>query len=233
VAIEAARIALKYMTPVVVLSDGYIANGSEPWKLPDLAELPDLRRPFHTQVEGFLPYQRDPATLARPWAVPGTPGLEHRIGGLSKEENTGNVSYDPLNHERMVHLRAEKVARIADDIPELQVHGDPTGDVLVLGWGSTAGAITGAVNSARRAGLSVSRAHLRHLNPFPRNLGQVLASFTHVLVPEMNLGQLSLLLRARFLKDVISFGKVQGKPFSRQEIYDRILRILEPTSHVN
>jgi 2-oxoglutarate/2-oxoacid ferredoxin oxidoreductase subunit alpha len=233
VAIEAARIALKYMTPVVLLSDGYIANGSEPWKLPNLEDLPDLRRPFHTRREGFQPYLRDPVTLARPWAVPGTPGLEHRIGGLSKEENTGNVSYDPINHERMVHLRAEKVARVAEDIPPLAVHGDPEGELLVLGWGSTAGAVTGAVNSARKAGYPVSRAHLRYLNPFPKNLGEVLASFDRVLLPEMNLGQLALLLRGRYLKDVISFSKVQGRPFTRQEIFDKIREILEPQTHVH
>jgi 2-oxoglutarate/2-oxoacid ferredoxin oxidoreductase subunit alpha len=232
-AIEAARISLKYMVPVVLLSDGYIANGSEPWKLPDLASLPDLRKPFHTDPAGFKPYLRDPETLARPWAVPGTPGLEHRIGGLEKEDVTGNVSYDPVNHDHMVRLRAEKVARIADDIPEVEVHGEPQGELLVLGWGSTAGAITGAVNTARAQGYAVSRAHLRHLNPFPKNLGAVLASFDRVLVPEMNLGQLSLLLRARYLKDIVSFTKVQGRPFTRQEIFERIREILEPATHVH
>ncbi|HEX5761152.1 MAG TPA: 2-oxoacid:acceptor oxidoreductase subunit alpha [Thermoanaerobaculia bacterium] len=226
VALEAARIALRHMTPVVLLSDGYIANGSEPWKLPDLATLPDLEVEFRRDPEGFQPYLRDPETLARPWAIPGTPGLEHRIGGLEKEDVTGNVSYDPANHERMIHLRAEKVARVARDIPPLEVHGEPEGELLVLGWGSTAGAITGAVNSARREGLAVSRAHLRHLNPFPSNLDEVLARFRRVLVPEMNLGQLALLLRARTLKDIESFTKVQGKPFTRQEIYDRVRELL-------
>ncbi|MGH9360532.1 MAG: 2-oxoacid:acceptor oxidoreductase subunit alpha, partial [Thermoanaerobaculia bacterium] len=225
-ALEAARIALTYMTPVVLLSDGYIANGSEPWKLPDLAALPDLGVEFRRDPEGFEPYLRDPETLARPWAIPGTPGLEHRIGGIEKEDVTGNVSYDPANHERMVHLRAEKVARVARDIPALEVHGEPEGELLVLGWGSTAGAITGAVNSARREGLTVSRAHLRHLNPFPSNLDAVLAGFRRVLVPEMNLGQLALLLRARTLKDIESFTKVQGKPFTRQEIHERIRELL-------
>ncbi|HSG39727.1 MAG TPA: 2-oxoacid:acceptor oxidoreductase subunit alpha, partial [Thermoanaerobaculia bacterium] len=229
VALEAVRIATRYMVPVVLLSDGYIANGSEPWKLPNVADLPDLRVRFHTDPEGFRPYLRDPETLARPWAIPGTAGLEHRIGGLEKENVSGNVSYDPNNHEQMVHLRAEKVARIANDIPDLEVHGDPAGgDLLVIGWGSTAGAIHGAVNVARRLGLSVSRAHLRYLNPFPKNLGEVLSRFDKVLAPEMNLGQLSLLLRARYLKDVIPLNKVQGRPFTRQEILDKIQLILEP-----
>src|SRR6185369_7005571 len=211
-AIEACRIALKYMVPVVLLSDGYIANGSEPWKLPEVVDLPDLKPRFRTDPQGFQPYLREAATLARPWAVPGTPGLEHRIGGLEKEDVTGNVSYDPHNHETMVHLRAEKVARIADDIPEIEVFGDETGELLVLGWGSTSGSITGAVNVARREGLSVSRAHLRHLNPFPKNLGEVLRRFDRVLLPEMNMGQLALLLRARYLKEIITFSKVQGPP---------------------
>jgi 2-oxoglutarate ferredoxin oxidoreductase subunit alpha len=233
VALEAVRLATRYMVPVVLLSDGYIANGSEPWKLPQVEELPDLRIEFRTDPEGFQPYERDPETLSRPWAIPGTPGLEHRIGGLEKENVTGNVSYDPVNHENMVHLRAEKVARIARELPDLEVFGDPEGgDLLVLGWGSTAGAIHGAVASARRLGLSVSRAHLRYLNPFPKNLGEVLARFDRVLAPEMNLGQLALLLRARYLKDVITLSKVQGKPFSRQEILDKIQSILEP-EHVH
>jgi 2-oxoglutarate ferredoxin oxidoreductase subunit alpha len=233
IAMEAVRIAIKYMTPVTVLSDGYIANGSEPWKLPQIEDLPDLRMEFHTNPEGFKAYQRDPATLARPWAIPGTPGLEHRIGGIEKEEVTGNVSYDPVNHEKMVHLRAEKVARIAADIPPVQVHGDDHGELLVLGWGSTSGAITGAVNTAHKMGLKVSRAHLRHLNPFPANLGEVLSRFDKVLVPEMNLGQLALLLRARYLKDVISLSKVQGQPFHRQEIFQKIQEILELKANVH
>ncbi len=233
VAMEAVHIATRYMVPVVLLSDGYIANGSEPWKLPRVEDLPDLRVPFHVDPETFKPYLRDPETLARPWAIPGTAGLEHRIGGIEKQEVTGNVSYDPDNHERMVHLRAEKVARIAREIPPLAVHGDESGELLVLGWGSTAGAITGAVNDARQLGLRVSRAHLRHLNPFPSNLGEVLSRFDKVLVPEMNLGQLAMLLRARFLKDVITYSKVQGRPFTRQEIYDRILQLLELDRHVH
>jgi 2-oxoglutarate ferredoxin oxidoreductase subunit alpha len=232
-ALEAVRIATRYMTPVMVLSDGYIANGSEPWKLPQVENLPDLRTEFRTNPEGFHAYQRDPETLARPWAIPGTPGLEHRIGGIEKEDVTGNVSYDPVNHEKMVHLRAEKIARIANDIPPVQVHGEESGELLVLGWGSTSGSITGAVNVARQLGLRVSRAHLRHLNPFPANLGEVLSRFEKVLVPEMNLGQLALLLRARYLKDVISYSKVQGQPFHRQEIFQRIQEILELNAHVH
>jgi 2-oxoglutarate ferredoxin oxidoreductase subunit alpha len=232
-ALEAVRIATRYMTPVVLLSDGYIANGSEPWKLPEVESLPDLRTEFRTNPEGFQPYARDVETLARPWAIPGTPGLEHRIGGLEKEDVTGNVSYDPVNHEKMIHLRAEKVARIANDIPDLEVHGDAEGELLVLGWGSTSGAINGAVNEARRLGLSVSRAHLRHLNPFPKNLGDVLARFRHVLIPEMNLGQLALLVRARYLKDIISLSKVQGQPFARHEILNKIQQILESNAHAN
>ncbi len=227
VALEAVRLTLRHMVPVVILSDGYIATGSEPWKLPDVASLPDLRVEFRTDPAGFSPYLRDPETLARPWAVPGTPGLEHRVGGLEKEDVTGNVSYDPHNHEHMVRLRAEKVARIARDIPDLAVDGEPAGRLLVLGWGSTAGAITGAVNAARRRGLEVSRAHLRYLNPLPANTGEVLARFERVLVPEMNLGQLALLLRARFLEDVITLSKVQGRPFTRGEILDRIVQLLE------
>ncbi|HEY0512189.1 MAG TPA: 2-oxoacid:acceptor oxidoreductase subunit alpha [Thermoanaerobaculia bacterium] len=229
VALEAVRLATRHMVPVVLLSDGYIANGSEPWKLPQVEDLPDLRIEFRTDPQGFHPYERDPETLSRPWAIPGTPGLEHRIGGLEKENVTGNVSYDPVNHETMVRLRAEKVARIARELPDVEVFGDPQGgELLVLGWGSTAGAITGAVNSARRLGLPVSRAHLRHLNPFPPNLGDVLARFDKVLLPEMNLGQLALLLRARYLKDVITLSKVQGKPFARHEILEQIQSILEP-----
>ncbi len=225
-AIEACRMALKYMVPVVVLSDGYLANGAEPWRLPAVEDLPDLRVDFHSAADDFQPYRRDPRTLARNWAVPGTPGLEHRIGGLEKEDLTGNVSYDPDNHERMTRLRAEKVERIAETVPEVEVVGEPAGKLLVLGWGSSLGAITGAVALARQQGLSVSRAHLRHLNPLPRNLGDVLAGFERVLLPEMNTGQLALLLRARFLKDIVSMCKIQGKPFNRIEILDRIVELL-------
>jgi 2-oxoglutarate ferredoxin oxidoreductase subunit alpha len=221
-ALEAVRMATTYMTPVILLSDGYIANGSEPWRIPQVEELPDLRVDFHQNAEGFLPYIRDEKTLARPWAIPGTPGLEHRIGGLEKEDVTGNVNYEPDNHDHMVRLRAEKVARIAGDIPDIEVDGPESGKLLILGWGSTLGAITGAVNQARADGLTVSRAHLRHINPFPRNLGDILDRFERVLVPEMNLGQLALLLRARYLKDIETFSKVEGKPFTRDEILHRI-----------
>lgn len=225
-AMEAARIAIQYMVPVILLSDGYIANGSEPWRLPEIEDLPDLQVEFHSDAENFLPYSRDEATLARPWAVPGTPGLEHRVGGLEKEDLTGNVSYDAENHEKMVHLRAEKVARIANSIPPLEVDGPNEGKLLVLGWGSTLGAITGAVNVARSEGLEVSRAHLRHLNPFPKELGDILGSFEQVLVPEMNLGQLARLLRAEYLADVTSYTKVQGKPFFRSELGEKIRELL-------
>jgi len=226
-AVEACRIALKYMTPVIVLSDGYLAFGSEPWRLPKLEDLPDLRVDFRTDPKDFHPYRRNPDTLARPWAIPGTPGLEHRLGGLEKADGSGHISYDPDNHELMVKIRAEKTARVANDIPEVVVDGDPEGDLLVLGWGSTAGAINGAVQLARREGLKVSRAHLRWLNPFPKNLGDVLKRFKNVLVPEMNLGQLAFLLRGRYLCDVISFPKVQGKPYYRFEILNEIRTVLE------
>jgi 2-oxoglutarate ferredoxin oxidoreductase subunit alpha len=233
IVLEATRIATRYMVPVIVLSDGYIANGSEPWLLPEVEDLPDLRIDFHTEVEDFAPYSRDPETLARPWAVPGTPGLEHRLGGLEKHDVTGNVSYDPHNHEKMTRLRAEKVERIARTIPDVEVDGPPTGDLLILGWGSTYGAIAAAVNTGRDEGLSLSRVHLRHLNPFPPNLGEVLAGFKRVLIPEMNDGQLALLIRARFLVDVISFSKVQGKPFFRSEILNKAREILEAEADVN
>jgi len=226
-ALEACRWATRYMTPVLLLSDGYLANGAEPWRLPAVEELPDFPARFHDTPEDFAPYRRDPETLARPWAIPGTPGLEHRIGGLEKQDVTGAVSYDPANHERMTHLRAEKVARIAREIPPLAVHGDPQGGpLLVLGWGSTAGAITGAVNQARREGLAVSRAHVHHLNPFPDDLGEVLARFERVLLPEMNLGQLALLLQGKYLKPIDSYPKVQGKPFFRQEILAKIRELM-------
>jgi 2-oxoglutarate ferredoxin oxidoreductase subunit alpha len=225
-ALEACRIAVQYMVPVILLSDGYIANGSEPWRLPEVRDLPDLRVDFHTTADGFMPYARDAGTLARPWAIPGTPGLEHRVGGLEKEDLTGNVSYDADNHEKMIRLRAEKVERVAQSIPEVEVHGSSTGGLLVLGWGSTLGAITGAVNLAQQEGLEVSRAHLRHLNPFPRNLGEVLRGFDKILVPEMNSGQLARLLQAEYLVDVVSYPKVQGKPFFRSEILAKIEELL-------
>jgi len=225
-AIEAFRIATRHMTPVLFLSDGYLGNGAEPWKVPGQQDLPKFEVKFRTEKEGFFPYLRDPKTLARPWAIPGTPGLEHRIGGLEKEDVTGNVSYDPQNHEKMVRLRAEKIARIADDIPLLEVLGKPTGKVLVVGWGSTYGAITSAVQALQAKGLPVSSIHLRHLNPFPRNLGEVLRPFGTILVPELNLGQLRMLIRARYLVDAVGLNKVQGKPFKVSEITKAIEEIL-------
>jgi len=225
-AIEAWRIALKYMTPVAFLSDAFLANGAEPWAIPDPADLPSIAVPNRTEKEGFYPYLRDPETLARPWAVPGTPGLEHRIGGLEKSDVLGNVSYDPDNHHKMTLLRQEKVAGIARDIPPLEVFGAPEGDLLILGWGSTYGAIRSAVERFRERGLAVSHAHLRHLNPFPANTEAVLRSFGRVLVPELNLGHLSMLLRARFLIDVLGYNRVRGKPFRIAEIEAEAERIL-------
>jgi 2-oxoglutarate/2-oxoacid ferredoxin oxidoreductase subunit alpha len=220
-AIEAARIAVKYRTPVIVLSDGYLANGSEPWQIPDVDSLPEITPGFAEAVEGeeFLPFKRDPDTLARPWAVPGTPGLEHRIGGIEKADGTGNISYDPANHDLMVRLRQAKVDGIARDIPPLAVD-DPSGQarVLVLGWGGTYGAITAAVRRIRAAGGSVAQAHLRHLNPFPANIEEVLRSYDKVVVPEINLGQLALLLRGRYLVDVIGYNRVRGLPFKAEEL---------------
>ena len=224
--LEAFRLAVRYMTPVIVLSDSYLANSSEPWSIPDLDSLGRFPVHYHTEAAGFQPYMRDPQTLARPWAIPGTAGLEHRIGGLSKQENTGNVSYDPANHARMIELRAEKVARIAQDLPPIEVTGDDRGDLLVVGWGGTHGAILSAVESARADGLAVSSIHLRHLNPFPPNLGEVLGSFEQVLVPELNAGQLAMLLRARFLVPAHSLSKIQGQPFKVQEIRARIDELL-------
>ena len=225
--IEGVRIALAYRTPVFVLSDGYLANGSEPWLLPKVEDLPDLSVPFasgpnHTLPDGsevFWPYERDPETLARPWAIPGTPGLEHRVGGIEKADGTGNISYDPANHERMVRLRAAKIAGIAKTIPPTDVD-DPTGDadILVLGWGSTWGAIQQAARVLRGKGRRVATAHLVHLNPFPSDLGDVLRRYPKVLVPEMNLGQLSRLVRAEYLVDARSFSKVKGLPFTAAEI---------------
>jgi 2-oxoglutarate ferredoxin oxidoreductase subunit alpha len=235
-AIEAVRLATKYRTPVFLLSDAYLANGSEPWLLPEVDALPDLRvefatTPNHVAKDGsdeFWPYLRDPATLARPWAVPGTPGLEHRIGGIEKADGSGNISYDPSNHDTMVRLRQAKIDGIARDIPALAVD-DPTGaaDVLVLGWGSTYGPIGAAVRAVREAGGRVAQAHLRHLNPLPSNTGDVLKAYRRVLIPEMNLGQLALLLRARFLIDAISYTQVRGMPFKSDELVDAITDVIE------
>ncbi|MFT7619721.1 MAG: 2-oxoglutarate ferredoxin oxidoreductase subunit alpha [Planctomycetota bacterium] len=219
--IEACRLAIKYMTPVVLLSDGYIANGAEPWRLPDLDKLPNLEvdRPTEKDAEWYQPYLRDQETLARPWAIPGTPGLQHRIGGLEKEDVTGNVCYDPDNHQQMTDLRMDKVARIANDIPEFSLIRGTTDDkIMIMGWGSTLGAITAAVEELRAAGKSVAQAHLRHLNPFPHNLAETLAQFDHVIVPEMNKGQLALILQGKTCHRVESFTKVTGLPFMTNEI---------------
>jgi 2-oxoglutarate ferredoxin oxidoreductase subunit alpha len=226
-AFEASRIALKYMLPVILLSDGYLANGAEPWRIPDVDELGEVPVRLHTEAEGFEPYARDPQTLARPWAIPGTPGLEHRVGGLEKQDGSGNVSYDPLNHEKMVRLRAEKVEAVAADVPDADPAGDPDGDLLVVGWGSTHGAITAALAAVRREGHRVGHVHLRHLNPLPGNLGEVLKRYRQVLVPELNLGQLAWVLRAKYLVDTVSYCKVQGKPFKHAELKARIEEMLE------
>jgi 2-oxoglutarate/2-oxoacid ferredoxin oxidoreductase subunit alpha len=233
-AIEAARIAITYRTPVILLSDGYLGNGSEPWRIPDVSDLPDLSASFALATAAdqpehgdFKPFTRDPQTLARPWAIPGTPGLEHRIGGIEKADGTGNISYDPDNHDLMVRTRAAKIEGIANSIPPLEVD-DPTGHarLLVLGWGSTYGSIGAAVRRARRAGHDVAQAHLRHMNPFPANLGEVLRRYDKVLVPEINLGQLALLLRGKYLVDVISYNRVRGLPFRAAELAEAIEEVL-------
>jgi 2-oxoglutarate/2-oxoacid ferredoxin oxidoreductase subunit alpha len=225
-AIEAWRIALKYMTPVIYLSDAFLANGTEPWLVPGLDELPDLHMPNRTEAAGFYPYDRDPETLARPWVVPGTPGMEHRVGGLEKLDGLGTVSYDADNHHRMSLLRAEKVARIVGDIAPLEVFGPPAGDLLILGWGSTYGPIRSAVERLQARGRSVAHAHLRHLNPFPANTGDVLRSYRTVLVPEINLGQLRTVVRAEFLVDALGFNLVRGKPFTIAEIETKAEQLL-------
>ncbi len=232
-ALEAVKIAVKYMTPVIFLSDGYLANGSEPWMIPDYQSLDpiEVKHPQLTS-EKFLPYLRNESTLARPWAIPGTPGLEHRIGGLEKEDVTGNVSYDPQNHEKMTHLRAAKIQAITQDIPDLEVLGKPEGDVLVVGWGSTYGAIYSAVEKLQKQGASVSSIHLRYLNPFPKNLESILGSFRRVLVPEMNMGQLAMILRAKYLIDCQTLNKVQGQPFKISEITAGIEKLLSSTHEV-
>jgi len=226
IAMEATRIAIKYMVPVIILSDGYLANGAEPWKIPDISELPEIPVHFETNPENFQPYRRDPQTLARPWAVPGTPGLEHRIGGLEKQDVTGNVNYEPLNHERMVRLRAEKVAGIAQDIPDVVPVGADSGDLVIVSWGSTSGPITAALKSEKFNGRRIGHIHLRHLNPLPKNLGDVLMRYDKVLVPEMNMGQLVMVLRAKYLVDAEGFNKIQGKPFKTSEIERKIEQVL-------
>ena len=227
VVLEAFRIAVKYMTPVVVLSDGYLANSAEPWRIPDVDALPRHPIAYRTEPAGFLPYLRDADTLARPWAIPGTPGLEHRIGGLEKQDGTGNVSYLPDNHQRMTDLRHDKVERIAGEFPPLAPRGAASGRLLVVGWGGTHGAIATAVDEARADGLEVAHLHLRQLNPLPRDLGEVLARFERVLVPELNAGQLVRILRDRYLVPARSFSKVQGQPFRVSELRAAIDRALE------
>jgi 2-oxoglutarate ferredoxin oxidoreductase subunit alpha len=229
-AIEAARIALKYRTPVFLLSDASLANGSEPWLIPDVESLPDISTEFATgpnDPAGFLPYKREPSTLARPWAIPGTPGLEHRIGGLEKADVTGSISYDPENHDLMVRLRAAKVAGIAADIPELAVDDPGGAGTLVLGWGSTYGPITAAVRRVRGEGVKVAQAHLHYLNPFPRNTGEVLRRYDKILIPEMNLGQLLKLIRAEFLVDALGYNRVRGRPFKSAELAEALTTLIK------
>jgi len=226
-AFEAVRIAIRYMTPVILLTDGYLANGAEPWAVPRAADLPDITVKFRTDPTDYHPYMREEPTLARPWVVPGTPGLEHRTGGLEREHVTGNVSYSPTNHEHMVRLRARKIAGIASEIPPTEVTGPAEGDLLLLGWGSTYGAIESALQELHAAGLSVAHAHLRYVNPLPPDLGAVLKRYRKVLVPEMNLGQLVRLIRAEYLVDAVVLSKVQGRPFKVAEIVGAARKILE------
>ena len=225
-AVEASRIAVKYMVPVIILSDGYLANGAEPWKIPDLDSIPDFKVKFASDPVDFKPYRRNPDTLARPWAVPGTPGLEHRIGGLEKQDVTGNINYEPLNHENMVRIRAAKIEAIVQDIPDIVPAGDPEGDLLVVAWGSTHGAITAAVKSQRELGHRIGHVHLRHLNPMPANLGEILKRYQKVLVPELNMGQLLWLLRAKFLVNAIGLNKIQGRPFKQSELEQKIAELV-------
>ena len=230
-AIEAFRLAVRCMCPVLLLSDGYVANGAEPWLLPDLDAIEPIRVDHPTERNGpddeFLPYKRDPDTLGRPWAIPGTPGLEHRLGGLEKEEGTGNVSYDPDNHDRMVRTRVAKVQKVAEIIPSLEVRGPASGDALLLGWGGTYGAITTAGDQLREQGMAVSTAHLRYLNPFPSNLGEVMSRFKTVIIPELNLGQLRMLIRAKFLVDAIGINEMRGKAFLVETLVEKTMEILK------
>jgi 2-oxoglutarate ferredoxin oxidoreductase subunit alpha len=226
IAVEAFRIAVKYMTPVIILSDGYIANGSEPWRVPEAEELQPIPVVYHRDTENFLPYGRDEVSLSRPWVIPGTPGLEHQIGGIEKEDGSGEISYDSHNHERMVTLREQKIRGVAADVPALEVFGPERGDLLVLGWGSTYGAIRHAVENVQQRGYQVACTALRHLNPWPLNLGEVLGRYERVLVPELNRGQLRQLLRAEFLLDINGLNKVQGQPFKTSEIETEIERLL-------
>jgi 2-oxoglutarate/2-oxoacid ferredoxin oxidoreductase subunit alpha len=214
------------MVPVIILSDGYLANGAEPWRIPTVDEIPGIQAKFASDPNGFHPYSRDPQTLARPWAIPGTPGLEHRVGGIEKQDVTGNINYEPLNHEKMVRLRAAKVEAVGQDIPDVVPVGDPDGDLLIVAWGSTYGAITAGMKPMRKKGHRIGHVHLRHLNPLPRNLGEVLGRYRRVLVPEMNMGQLSMLLRAKYLVDAEGYNKIQGQPFKQVEIEAKIEEVL-------
>jgi len=223
---EAAKIALKYMTPVVFLSDGYVANGAEPWLIPAVSDLPTISADFATDPDRFLPYQRDPETGRRPWAVPGTVGLEHRIGGLEKSDLTGDISYDPENHEKMSYLRAQKVANIANEIPRTDVFGSNSGDLLVIGWGGTYGALRTAVSNQRNAGASVSHLHLRFLNPLPNDLSSIIQNFERVMIAELNLGQLNKIIRSEYLVDTIAYNKIQGQPFQVTEVETKIEEVL-------
>ena len=227
VAFEAVRLAVKYMTPVIFLSDGYLANGAEPWRVPPASSLPPVEVEFRTDPRGYYPYLRDAETLSRPWAVPGTPELEHRIGGLEKEYLTGNVSYAPINHEQMVRVRARKIAGIIREIPPTPVDGPHEGDLLILGWGSTYGSIAAATAALRAEGKAVAHAHLRFLNPLPPDLGELLRRYRHVLVPELNLGQLLKVIRAEFLIDAVGLNKIQGQPFSVSEIVAKATKLVE------
>jgi 2-oxoglutarate ferredoxin oxidoreductase subunit alpha len=226
VAVEASRIALKYMVPVIILSDGYLANGAEPWRIPTIDEIPGIPVHFETKAEGFLPYRRDPETLARPWAIPGTPGLEHRIGGLEKQDVTGNVNYEPLNHEKMVRIRAAKVEAITHDIPHAMPTGDPEGDLLIVSWGSTCGSILQSLKAQRALGRKIGHLHLRYLNPLPGNVGDILKRYKKVLVPELNMGQLLWVLRAKYLVNAVGLNKIQGRPFKQSELDQKIEEML-------
>ena len=225
-ALEATRLATKYMVPVLYLSDGYIANGSEPWLIPNPEEIPEIKVKFRTEKEGFAPYLRD-ENLTRPWALPGTPGLEHRLGGLEKANISGNVSYDPENHEFMVRLRAQKVKNIENDIPELEVTGDIDADLLVIGWGGTFGSISEAVTRVRKNGKKVAQAHLKYLNPFPKNTGEILKRYKYIVCPELNMGQLAKFLKSEYLVDIDSYTKIQGLPFKSSEIETKIENVLK------
>ncbi len=226
IAVEACRIALKYMVPVIMLTDGYLANGAEPWRVPNLDEIPSFPVQFATNPEGFLPYKRNPETLARPWGVPGTPGLEHRIGGLEKQDVTGNVNYEPLNHEHMVRIRAAKIDAVAQDVPNVTPSGDAEGDLLIVSWGSTFGSITQAVKAQRAKGRKIGHLHLRYLNPLPGNVGDILKRYKQILVPELNMGQLLWVLRAKYLVNAVGLNKIQGRPFKQAELDRKIEEML-------